>query len=94
MSQTLILIETRYTTTFPSSKTYYDEQVIDTTQKSLVSYCNNLSKMLEQFKYTANFEDNIKKIPPQLEVNNFAQVTFKEPLVDYYVTVVVPKFES
>lgn len=92
MSQTLIFIETHYTTTF-SHTSSYDEQVIDNTQKSLDAYCNNLSQLLEQFKYATNFDNEIEKIPSQLEVNNFAQVTFKEPLVEHYVTIVAPKFE-
>lgn len=93
MSQTLIFIEEHYTTTF--SPTYhYDEQVIDNTQKSLDAYCNNLSQLLEQFKDTTNFDNEIKKIPSQLEVNNFAQVTFKSLLIEYNVTIVAPKFET
>lgn len=92
MSQTLIFIEEHYTTTF--SPTYhYDEQVIDNTHNSLDAYCNNLSQLLEQFKNTTNFDNEIKKIPSQLEVNNFAQVTFKSLLIEYHVTIVAPKFE-
>lgn len=93
MSQTLIFIKEHYTTTF--SPTYhYDEQVIDNTHNSLDAYYNNLSQLLEQFKNTTNFDNEIKKIPSQLEVNNFAQVTFKSLLIEYHVTIVAPKFES
>lgn len=92
MTQTLIFIESYFTTNFSDSP-QYDEQVIDNNEKSLEEYCDNLPKLLEQFKNSTNFEEEISKIPSQLEDNNFAQVLFKKALVDYLVTIIAPKFK-
>ena len=92
MTQTLIFIESYYRTSFSHSP-QYDEQVVDNNEKSLEDYCNNLPELLDQFKNSTNFEEEIRKIPSQLDDNNFAQVVFKNALVDYLVTIVTPKFK-
>lgn len=91
MSQTLILIETHYTTRFSNTQNS-EEQVIDNDTPSFAAYCDQLPKLLEQFNRATNFQEEIKKIKPQLGKNNFAQITFKEALIQYHITLVPPKF--
>lgn len=49
--------------------------------------------VLVHFKDSSNFQEEIEKIKPQLEVENFAQITFEYPSSRYKVTIVPPKFE-
>ena len=60
MTQTLIFIESYFTTNF-SDSSQYDEQVIDNNEKSLEEYCNNLPKLLEQFKNSTTLKKKLAK---------------------------------
>ena len=65
----------------------YSEEFAETKTKSLNVFCEKMVDVL------ANFQEEIEKIKPQLEVENFAQITFEYPSSRYHITIVPPKFE-
>ena len=48
---------------------------------------------LENFEDTSNFQEEVEKIKPQLEIYNFAQLNFEYPSSRYHITIVPPKFK-
>lgn len=93
MSQTLIITDAVYPTTFSHHETH-DSQSIECKETSLSEYYDNLPKLLEEFNQSPNFQEKIENIKSQLESENFAEIKFEKPLVDYYLTIVPPKFEK
>lgn len=93
MSQTLIITDAVYPTTFSHYETH-DSQSIECKETSLLEYYDNLPKLLEEFNQSPNFQEKIKNIKSQLENENFAEVKFEKSLVDYYLTIVPPKFKK
>ena len=71
----------------------YNEQHINTTIKSLDVFCESLIEALEHYEDASNFQEEVKKIKPQFEVDNYAQLKFKYPSSRYELTIVAPKFE-
>ena len=71
----------------------YSEEFAETKTKSLNIFCEKMVDVLVHFKDSSNFQEEIEKIKPQLEVENFAQITFEYPSSRYKITIVPPKFE-
>jgi len=92
MLKTLIINETFYETRF-KNREEFDSYIIETKENSLSEYYDNLPKLLEKFNRSPNFQKKIDEIKIQFESQNFAEVTFEEPLIQHYVTIVAPKFE-
>ena len=92
MLKTLIINETFYETRF-KNREEFDSYIIETKENSLSEYYDNLPKLLEKFNRSPNFQKKIDEIKIQFENQNFAEVTFEEPLIKHYVTIVAPKFE-
>ena len=92
MLKTLIINETFYATRF-KDREEFDSVIIETKENSLSEYYDNLPKLLEKFNRSPNFQNKIDEIKIQFESQNFSEVTFEEPLIYHYVTIVAPKFE-
>lgn len=92
MLKTLIINETFYETRF-KNREEFDSYIIETKENSLSEYYDNLPKLLEKFNRSPNFQKKIDEIKIQFKNQNFAEVTFEEPLIKHYVTIVAPKFE-
>lgn len=76
-------------------ETSHDEHIANCYKiKSLQTFCDKMRDALVQFNDASNFETELAKIAPQLDVNNFAQIEFTYPSGRYYVTIVPPKFEA
>lgn len=71
----------------------YNEHHIETNIKSLEVFCEKMVDVLENYEDASNFQEEIKKIKPQLEVDNYAQLNFEYPSSRYKLTIVAPKFE-
>ena len=83
---------TFYETIF-KNRDQFDSYIIESKENSLSEYYDNLPKLLEKFNRSPNFQKKIDEIKIQFESQNFAEVTFEEPLIKHYVTIVAPKFE-
>lgn len=71
----------------------YNEEFIKTNIKSLDVLCEKLVDALVSYEDASNFQEEVKKIKPQLEINNFAQLQFEYPSSRYKLTIVAPKFK-
>lgn len=71
----------------------YNEQYISTSIKSLDVFCKSLIEALENYEDASNFQEEVEKLKPQLEVDNYAQLNFEYPSSRYKLTIVPPKFE-
>ena len=95
MSQTLFIIKGTHQGNRmgdPDNITY-TEEFVETKIKSLNIFCEKVIDALENFEDASNFQEEVKKIKPQLEVYNFAQLNFEYPSSRYKITIVPPKFE-
>lgn len=95
MSHVLIIIQGRHPGNRMSDpdNTSYTEQIIETNIKLLDIFCEKIGYALDRFENASNFEEEIKKIKPQLKIDNFAKIEFSYPTSKYDVTIVAPKFE-
>ena len=84
MVKSLIVIEKFYTTRF-QNREECNSEIIETEDSSLSEYYDNLPKLLEKFNRSPNFQKKIDEIKIQFESQNFAEVTFEEPLIKHYV---------
>ena len=73
-------------------ETSHNEQIINVDIKSLQSFCDKMEGALEQLQDASNFKEQIEKIAPQLESNNFAKIEFTYPSARYRLAIVPPKF--
>lgn len=71
----------------------YHEQHIDTDITDLNIFCYKMVGALENYEDASNFQEEVKKLKPQLETNNYAQLNFEYPSSRYKLTIVAPKFE-
>ena len=71
----------------------YNEEFIKTNIKSLDVLCEKLVDALVSYEDASNFQEEVNKIKPQLNVNNFAQLQFEYPSSRYKLTIVAPKFK-
>lgn len=95
MSQTLFIIKGTHQGNRigdPDNITY-TEEFVETKIKSLNIFCEKVIDALENFEDASNFQEEVEKIKPQLEVYNFAQLKFEYPSSRYKITIVPPKFE-
>jgi hypothetical protein len=95
MSQTLFIIKGTHQGNRmgdPDNITY-TEEFVETKIKSLNIFCEKVIDALENFEDASNFQEEVEKIKPQLEVYNFAQLNFEYPSSRYKITIVPPKFE-
>lgn len=95
MSQTLFIIKGTHQGNRmcdPNNITY-TEDFVETKIKSLDVFCEKMVGALENFEDASNFQEEVEKIKPQLEVYNFAQLNFEYPSSRYHITIVPPKFE-
>ena len=77
---------------YSPNNTTYEEEIMFTDAESLEEFCEILVNAFENFDDALNYQTEIKKIAPQFENNNFAQIRFRYPSSIYNITIIAPKF--